>query len=407
MKYPKDNYEHPSVTKIGGHNIIGGLNRVYHCNFYNAYLQMAVLLTRGVGQQDPSDLLTDSVTPLIKILKQNGYTNLDLIQEFSYCGFGILEQLDELHWQTPRSHYGEVLCSHSKPHNSCYFTAGYIQGIVDKKIEEVECKLLDTAADKFIGYNETISLDNYLIYDFALQTEIPQVFAFDGCQEFNTQVDEVKIISELEKIPLCGNYNSPATGLIEVFNTVLTNHFADYYNRISYETYFALCDAGIPEEDSKEMFIQAGHVCAFNTFGRIMCSTEWYNLIVPMCQNKDDWLHGMVAIINILGWGVYRIEKIEVEKELIMRVYNSYEGIGFRRMYLPEKVGNDKNTSFLAMGAILGLAHLLWKIDIRDKPELTQDFYVKQFNNPDNSYIIEQTDSIITGDNYDRFIVSK
>jgi hypothetical protein len=119
------------------------------------------------------------------------------------------------------------------------------------------------------------------------------------------------------------------------------------------------------------MFIQAGHICAFNTFGRIMSSPEWYSLVVPMCESKEDWLHGMIAAINILGWGVYRIEKIVPEKEFIVRVYNSYEGVGFRRIYPPT---DDKNMSFLAMGATLGLVHLLWKVDIRDKLALTQEF---------------------------------
>ena len=112
----------------------------------------------------------------------------------------------------------------------------------------------------------------------------------------------------------------------------------------------------------------------------------------------------MVAVINILGWGVYRVEKMELENEFIIRVYNSYEGVGFRRMY---PATDDKNISFLAMGVILGLIHLLWKVDIRDKPELTQEFYVEQFNNYENSYSIEQTHAIATGDEYDRFIVSK
>ncbi len=87
-----------------------------------------------------------------------------------------------------------------------------------------------------------------------------------------------------------------------------------------------------------------------------------------------------------------------------MRVYNSYEGVGYRRMY-PQT--NDKNVSFLAMGGLLGLVHLLWKVDIRKKPKLNEDFYFNQFNNPENSYSIEQTHAIAAGDEYDRFIVSK
>ena len=152
------------------------------------------------------------------------------------------------------------------------------------------------------------------------------------------------------------------------------------------------------------MFIQAGHICAFNTFGRIMSSPEWYKFIAPMCSSREDWLHAMVAVINVLGWGVYRIEKIIIEQEFVVRVYNSYEGVGYRRMY---PATEDRNISFLAMGATLGLVHLLWKVDIRDKPALTQEFYVQQFNNPDKSYHVEQTHAIAAGDEYDRLVVSR
>ena len=59
------------------------------------------------------------------------------------------------------------------------------------------------------------------------------------------------------------------------------------------------------------------------------------------------------------------------------------------------------------MGAILVLVHLLWKVDIRLQPAVTHEFYVGQFNNPKNSYSVEQTHAIAAGDEYDRFMVSK
>ncbi len=396
-----DTHNPPQVITTGGHNLIGGLSRVFHCNHYNAYLQMTVLMTQGMGNHNPERLLADSVTTLIQLLKQRGYSEPALLYEFSYCGFGQLQQLDDNTWETPRSHYGEAICTHAKPSKSCYFTSGYLQGVLGKTVCETECKIEGTHTDKFAVLEEPLNVENYLTREFELQTAIPERFAFDGCQKFDTRVNEQTIIANFKTLPLHGNEES---GLIEAFGAVLTNHFADYYNRISYETYFALRDAGIPEEDNKEMFIQAGHICAFNTFGRIMSSPEWYEVVAPMCDTKEDWLHGMIAVINFLGWGVYRVEKIDAEKEFIVRVYNSYEGVGYRRIY---PMTADKNISFLAMGAILGLVHSLWKIDIRDKLELTPEFYVEQFNNPENSYIIEQTHAIAAGDEYDRFIVSK
>ncbi|HIE01458.1 MAG TPA: hypothetical protein EYP59_14400 [Thiotrichaceae bacterium] len=395
---------HPEIITTSGHNIIGGLSRVFHCNHYNAYLQMTVLMTQGLGAHNPERLLTDAITALVHLLKQRGYSERDLRHEFAYCGFGFLHQVDDNTWETPRSHYGEAICVHGKPQKGCYFTSGYLQGVLEKKVIETACQIEGANTDKFIVLDEPINVENYLTREFELQTAIPARFAFEGCQNFNTRVDDDKIKTALKAVQLYGKCGPEETCLIEAFGALLTNHFADYYNRISYETYFALREAGIPEEDSKEMFIQAGHICAFNTFGRIMSSSEWYEIVVPMCDTKADWLHGMVAVINILGWGVYRVEKMELENEFIIRVYNSYEGVGFRRMYPPT---DDKNISFLAMGVILGLIHLLWKVDIRDKPELTQEFYVEQFNNHENSYSIEQTHAIATGDEYDRFIVSK
>jgi len=50
---------------------------------------------------------------------------------------------------------------------------------------------------------------------------------------------------------------------------------------------------------------------------------------------------------------------------------------------------------------------LLWKVDIREKPELTEDFYVNQFNNIGNSYQVKQTHAIAAGDEYDRVVVFK
>jgi len=386
----------------GGQTLLGGLNRVFHCNHYNAHLQMTVLLTKGLSTLNPGKLLTDAATPLIDILKNQGYTTDQLIDEFSLCGFGILQQASEKIWETPSSHYGESIYSHGKRHNSCYFNSGYIQGIVNYRIIETDCQVTGAKIDKYVVTAESISLPNYLTKEFALTTDVPARFDFPECQTFQTQVDEDKILSVVKTLPLYGNKGT--TGLIDAFGVVLTNHFADYYNYISYETYHSLCKVGIPEEDNKEMFIQSGHVCAFNTFGGIMSSPEWYGLVEPMCKTREDWFHGMVAVINALGWGVYRIEKIDPDKEFIVRVYNSYEGIGYRRIYPPAK---DKNLSFLAMGAVLGLVHLLWKVDIRTRPTLTQKFFVEQFNNSSNSYSAEQTHAIAAGDAYDRFIIYK
>jgi len=392
----------PEITHRHGHTLVGGLGRVFHCNHYNAYLQTAVMLSDGVGQCQPRTLLRDAVPPLIGRLKEAGYTTKDLQQEFSFCGFGKLRSLYKGEWATPNSHYGQAAMMHGRKECRCHFTAGYIAGITDEEIVETQCKQNGSPVDWFTPQGAIAPNRDYLDRRFETSPAPPR-FRFDGCDPFSTSIDETAIIQAVSGLPLYGKSGPDDTGLIDAFGVVLTNHFADYYNYISYRTYFDMIAAGMPERETQDVFVQGGHVCAFHTFGGIMSSPEWYQLIAPHCKNDSDWIHGMVAVVNALGWGVWRVEKIEPGKNLTIRIYNSYEGVGFRRMY---PVSRERQLSFLNIGGVAGLAHLLWKIDIKQRPTLSHEFYTAVFNNPEGSFKAEQTHAIAAGDPFDRVVAS-
>ena len=392
-----------NVIQRHGQTFIGGLNRVFHCNHYNAYLQMAVLLSEGVPGCDPRKLLSEAVVPLVKRLTAQGYTTEDLIEEFAYCGFGKLRSTDEGDWVTPTSHYGQAAITHSKKEASCFFTAGFISGINDQVMEETLCKQKGSPVDWFKPRGDMDLIDDPYRYK-AQFTSVPPRFGFSGCDKFATAINEEDIIQAVSGLPLHGKSGMDDTGLIDAFGVVLTNHFADYYNYVSYETYNAMINGGMPKEHTRDVFVQGGHICAFNTFGGIMSSPEWYQLVAPLCENDADWVHGMVAVINALGWGVWRVEKIVPGSQLIMRIYNSYEGIGYRRMY---RQSDEVQLSFLNMGALQGLAHLLWKIDIKQRPTLDHHFYTDVFNNPEGSFNVAQTHAIAAGHEYDRIVATR
>ncbi len=388
------------IVRQHGQAYIGGLSRVFHCNYYNGYLQTAVLLSEGAGDCQPRKLLYEAMIPLVHHLRKEGYTEADLLAEFAYCGFGKLRKMLDGKWVTPTSHYGQAALIQGKPQPSCFFTAGYIAGITDKATEELVCKQQGGAADWFMTGDPQPPVENFLKSPPAFSQEPPR-FGFQECQPFETAVDEAAIIGAVAGLPLFGKAGMEDTGLIDAFGVVLTNHFADYYNRISYESYFGMIKAGMPLAQTRDVFVQGGHICAFNTFGGIMSSPEWYALIQPNCKDDIDWIHGMVAVINALGWGAWRVEKCIPGKELVIRVYNSYEGIGFRRMY---PVSKEVELSFLVMGAVQGLAHLLWKIDIKQRPELNQEFYASVFNNREGRFNVKQTHAIAAGHGYDRVV---
>jgi hypothetical protein len=390
------------ISHRHGHTLIGGLGRVFHCNHYNAYLQMAVMLSDGVGECQPRVLLRDAVIPLVRRLRKSGYTTKELLNEFSFCGFGKLCALFKGQWATPSSHYGQAALMHGRKECSCYFTSGYIAGMTDDHIVETQCKQVGSPVDWFKPQELQEPVKDYLDRSFGTSPAPPR-FQFAGCAAFNTAIDEAAIVEAVSGLALYGKSGPNDTGLIDAFGVVLTNHFADYYNYVSYRTYFDMVAAGMPKQETREVFVQGGHICAFNTFGGIMSSPEWYQLVVPHCRNDSDWIHGIVAVINALGWGVWRVEKIVPGKNLTIRIYNSYEGIGFRRIFARS---DERELSFLNIGAVMGLAHLLWKIDIKERPSLTQEFYVNVFNNPQGSFHAEQTHAIAAGDPFDRIVAS-
>ncbi len=391
------------IERHHGHAYIGGLSRVFHCNHYNAYLQMAVLLSDGIPGCNPRALLADAVAPLVRQQLENGATQEDLLEQFAFCGFGKLRPMQNGRWVTPTSHYGQAALMHGKREPSCFFTAGYINGLTGLETQETGCKQAGAPVDWFQTGDKPHQVENYLKHPPAF-TDAPPRFDFPGCQDLDTPIDEDAIIEAVAGLPLYGRSGREDTGLIEAFGVVLTNHFADYYNYISYESYFAMIQGGMPEEEARDVFVQGGHICAFNTFGGIMSSPEWYQLVAPNCRDDRDWIHGMVAVINALGWGVWRVEELQPGERLVIRIYNSYEGVGYRRIY-PQ--ADTRELSFLNLGGVQGLAHLLWKIDIRERPTLDHDFYVNVFNNPENRFRVSQTHAIAAGDEYDRIVAER
>jgi len=389
------------ITNVHGQTYIGGLNRVFHCNYYNAYLQTAVLLSEGAGDCQPRRLLSDAVVPLVRRLRKAGYTDKDLLEEFSMCGFGKLRRAAGAHeWLTPTSHYGQAAIMQGHGERSCYFNAGYIAGLCDQETEETMCKQMRAPVDWYKTRGPIHPIEDYLKRPAALRPAPPR-FGFPECQAFDTAVDEGAIIQAVSGLPLFGKSGLEDTGLIDAFGVVLTNHFADYYNYISYESFYGMLKAGMPLAQTQDVFVQGGHICAFNTFGGIMSSPEWDAVVRPMCHNNVDWIHGMIAIANALGWGVWRVEKIVPGRELVIRVYNSYEGVGYLRTYPRSE---NRQLSFLVMGGVQGLAHLFWKIDITKRPALNQEFYAKVFNSPENRFSVKQTHAIAAGDDFDRVV---
>ncbi len=203
-------------------------------------------------------------------------------------------------------------------------------------------------------------------------------------------IAERTIIEAVAGLGLQGNEE----GLIPAFGLHLTMHFADYYNRVSYG-FLGELDRAAPDlaEDTRALLVEAGHVCAFNTFGGIMTSVEWEAVVRPMIESREDWVGGMVAVVNALGWGRWEIASLVAGESLTVRIQDSYEATGYVRDY-PRAEGPR---CFLATGGVAGLMNLIYQGDITARPAFTESYYLETFRDP-RSFRARETRCLAKGD---------
>ncbi|HHO50794.1 MAG TPA: hypothetical protein ENK18_07930 [Deltaproteobacteria bacterium] len=183
-------------------------------------------------------------------------------------------------------------------------------------------------------------------------------------------------------------------GFIPAFGVYLTRHYANYYNRISFEFLRSLLDSFGSDglQVARELLVEAGHVCAFNTFGGIMTSSEWDALIRPSLQSREDWVHGIVAAVNALGWGRWQVSEVS-EAEATFVIHDDYESVG----YLASYGVSEHPVSFLAEGAVMGIMDLVYLGDVHDKPTFDEALYDHLFKS-EASYAADLVTSRATGD---------
>ena len=187
-------------------------------------------------------------------------------------------------------------------------------------------------------------------------------------------IDEQKIIEAVSGLGISGNDE----GLIPAFGLYLTQHMADYYNRCSFAMAHRLERTPELIDDGQTLLVEAGHGCAFHTFGGIMKSAEWDAVVRPMLTSREDWVYGMTAVVNAFGWGRWTVRDLQPGHRLVVTVQDSYEAMGYLRDY--PRSGSPR--CYLSTGGVAGLMNLLYVGDITEGPELTDAYYKQVFRSP-------------------------
>lgn len=435
----------PSIDKAQGIVEINKQAMVFHCNHFNRNLQATIENCRHIDNK--KILINSAVEVTYNCLMHYHIEHMELSVEdklkyaeslYQFCGFGtlpltqILEGNYDLSFSY--SHYGRALSLNFEKRHVAgeYFDLGFAIGALCACFGE---SFNGTISEKAISKGDSttvISLFKDKTFDYIFNSD----FLIDQNTHSNgldcpiperitgENIDEKTIIDAVSQAPLLGDEN----GLILAFGVELTRHFADYYNLISFRfeqqltqkleqrpelTDLIVCDYPalfyyrqyINMEGmalSRTLLIESGHICGFNTMGGIMNSEVWEGLIMPMIKTHEDWMHGIIAAINALGWGIWRVIELVPNEKLVLRVYRPYESLGYIR-----KFGfADHPVDYLVAGVGASLMNLLYEGDITQQPTLDMDYYHK-INRSESSFWSEQTKCVAMGDDYSEVIVTR
>lgn len=392
-----------------GSFLLGGEPLVFHCHHYNVALQNTIEECLG---PESDGLLCDAATEVVAaqlraVLAENpacqGFAErLQLAAELSrLLGFGVLQIEGDSEGgrvRAPRAHYAQGYrakgIQRTKP--ACAFHAGFVaaafavaagQPAGTYVAEEVACRAVQGGTCEFVVTNAGPTGRRPIPASVG-EGRVPMVLA--PPLGATGHIDSPGIIQALGSLPLAGNEE----GLIPAFGVYLTRHYANYYNRISYEFERRLA-AAHPAllAPARMALIEAGHICAFHTFGGIGVSAEWDGLIRPQCRDRADWFHGLVACVNALGWGCWRTVELVPGELAVVDVYGSYESNGRLAMYGETTAGS----CFLHNGGVAGLMNLLWVGDLTQRPTLDATYYASIYGQPD-AFVAEEVRCRSKGD---------
>lgn len=212
----------------------------------------------------------------------------------------------------------------------------------------------------------------------------------------DTSVDEGAILSALAGLSFAGNEE----GLVPRFGVILTHHFANFYDRISNELVRRMSEKGL-REPAELLLLDAGRRCGFHTFGGIMSSAEWDAVVAPQLRTNADWVHGMVAVVNAFGWGVWRVTELS-DRKIVVRMYDDYESRGHLGAYGKA----DGPVCYLAQGGVESIMNLVFVGEIAKRPALDEALYDRTID-ADGAFRAVQTKCMAAGDPYTEVVAER
>jgi hypothetical protein len=356
---------------------IGGEPHVFHCHHYNCFLQKTISDQSGLIDVKP--LLSDPAAEVV-FSELSALGNADPDELFRHLGFGVLDSagLSAAGGSAvvKGSHYalGWLSKFGAAAGPVCFFNAGFVEAVARHRfkgafqVTETACVASGARECRFeVKPGGRAALP--ATAGMGTRTRFPPRPEFAT----KTSVDEGAIVAACGGLPLAGTIE----GKVDAFGVSLTRHYANYYNLVSYrfDQQMEAIAGSAAATAARLLLVEAGQVCAFHTFGGIMESAEWEGLIKPMIKTQEDWVYGMVSVVNALGWGRWSVAGLVPGERLELVVDGSYESNGYLAAFGP----STSPRCYLGTGGTSGLMNLIYHADVMSRPALTPELYEKTF----------------------------
>jgi hypothetical protein len=124
-------------------------------------------------------------------------------------------------------------------------------------------------------------------------------------------------------------------------------------------------------------------------------------MVKPYLRTREDWIKGLAALINTMGWGYHTAVEITRERA-VFRNYNDFEDLSYVRMYGLA----SQPVPWANSGGFTALMQLIYNTDLVDGEVINTEEGFRQMRRSKAKYKTVMTRSIACGDDYLEAVIS-
>ncbi|MEA1920330.1 MAG: hypothetical protein U9N52_10845 [Campylobacterota bacterium] len=385
---------------------IGGEAMIFHCHHYITNLQRTILDADYIDSSlfligSAADSIYYQLTNLCEGLSVNESKIMaqDIYKTFGY-GLIDLSSMDEngIELKSTKSFFSKTwkmkFGVSKKPVD--YYTSGFLAAayavIYKKELKDINAVQTTciACADETNTHLVKLGDCNFSIYPKKAATVFKEVPKVSLNWEYEESITEAFLGAAAT---LVGNEE----GYIPAFGVYIVRNQSDYVNRLQFEFVRQMTEVageyGVTL--AGELLMEAGHACGFFTYGGIMTSPEWEGAVKPYLKTKEDWIKGLAALVNTMGWGYHTAVELSEEKA-VFRNYNDFEDLSYVRMY----GNNDHPVHWANSGGFTGLMQLVYVTDLVNGERVESEEGFREMRRSKVGYKTKMTKGISCGDDY-------